>query len=117
MNISGSFGHAAGGGLPVDLTMPAQGSQGSPLNQVTPTSPNFDPNLVPMAPSQAAPPPQAPGMPPGVVPQATQSPPMADPQEKIIVMALTKQLERLDKRKQMDVLNQLQGVVNPQPMV
>lgn len=117
--MTGQFGAPIGGANLINAAMQAQGAQGSPLGQMSPTSPGFNPALasqppIPMGQGASSPIPQ--GMPQAPMPQATPPPPIqqaeqalqqpqqglfTDPQEKIIVQALIKQLERIDKTKQM----------------
>lgn len=63
----------------------------SPQPQMTPGSPGFNPATAPQAPMPMG---GAPSSPMGQMPQSKS-------QEDIIIQALTKQLERLDKQKQM----------------
>ena len=65
----------------------------SPQPTATPGSPSFNPATAPQAPMA---PPQMSGSP---IPSA---PPMPKGQDEIIVGALIKQLERIDKQKQME---------------
>lgn len=90
---SGSFGNAIGGGQFIKAAM-AQRGMGAPVTaQVSPTAPSFN---LQTAPQPASP---MPGMRP-MTPQPSQPKQPMD-QESIIVQALVKQLERIDKGKQM----------------
>lgn len=107
-NISGSFAGPIGGASIINQAMQSRGAQGSPLSQLSPSAPTFDPGVAAQGPvpmgaggqPMMAPPPQQP-IPQGMPPQPT--PLFQDPQEKIIVEALAKQLERLHKVKEMSV--------------
>jgi len=79
---TGSFGAPIGGAELIKAAMQARG-MGSPVTaQVSPTSPSFN--------HQAA-----------TIPSGAQKP--QEPQDRIIVQALIKQLERIDKGNQMGI--------------
>lgn len=117
--MTGQFGAPIGGANLINAAMQAQGAQGSPLGQISPTAPGFNPALASQPPipmGQGAPSPIPQGMPQPPMPQQAPQAPIQqaeqalqnpqdnifnNPQEKIIVQALIKQLERIDKTKQM----------------
>jgi hypothetical protein len=100
---------------PLIQQMLSQRPEMGATSQIMPGSPNFNPQL---APQPSMPPvPQSPllgqptspqpipqGLPQGVpqgIPQGPQGQNIPKPQEDVIVQALIKQLERIDKRQQM----------------
>jgi hypothetical protein len=126
---TGSFGGPIGGAQLIKSAMQARGTPGgSPLAQLSPSAPGFNPANAaqpPLPPSQGSPmgaPPQGapppPAMGPGGVPLAPVPPggvPIESPQEKLIITALTKQLERLHARQQQAVMPP--GAIPPQSPV
>lgn len=107
----------------IKAAMGAVGPGGSPLAQLSPSAPGFNPANAAQPPlpggSMGTPlqgaPPAPPAMGPGGIPLAPVPPggvPIESPQEKMIITALTKQLERLGARQQQAVTPL--GVIPPQ---
>lgn len=99
-------------GALIKAAMSASGPGGSPLAQLSSSAPGFNPATAAQPPLPIGAPPQgaptnAPTMGPAGVPLAPVPPggvPIESPQEKMIIGALTKQLERLSARQQQAVM-------------
>lgn len=99
MNPSMQFGNASpllGGKSPLEQVMAQSGQGQSAMNQITPNSPNFDPNTQPPMPPQGA----GSAMPPMGAPQGQPPSPLGNSEAETIINALTTRLKALTKLEQ-----------------